>query len=67
MVSHSKSITHLKIMIFSFLDDIGILCSYWLDGSVCCDWPSLLWLVYSALIGLLCSDWSDGSVCCDLV
>jgi len=37
-------------------------------------WPSLLWLVYSALIGqmaqsvmigLLYSDWSDGPVCCD--
>jgi len=53
---------------------IGLLCSDWSDGPVCCDWSTLLWLVYSALIGqmaqsvvigLLCSDWSDVSVCCD--
>jgi len=62
---------------------IGLLFSDWSDGSVCCDWstqlwlvrwPSLLRLVYSALIGqmtqsvvigLLSFDWSDGSICCD--
>jgi len=45
-----------------------------LSAPVCCDWSTLVWLVYSALIGqmvqsfvigLLCSDWSDAPVCCD--
>jgi len=39
---------------------IGVLCSHWSEGPVCCDWctllslvrrSSLLWLVNSALIG----------------
>jgi len=33
---------------------IGLLCSDWSDGSLCCDWSTLLWLVRWPL----CCDWS---------